>query len=85
MTISNGLAAAALCLDGQQMVFIECPVLPYPEVKIHKMAPWEPPPPWFGVSSIPHPPCLVSGAHDGSLAPPRERTPNDGSLAPPDY
>ena len=43
MTIGN-VAAATLCLDGQQMVFIEHSVLPYPvglKVKIHTMAPWE--------------------------------------------
>ena len=35
-------------LDGQRTEFIQRPVLPYPvhpKVKIHKMAPWEQPPP----------------------------------------
>ena len=52
MTMGNSLAAAALCLDGKQMVFTECPTLPHaapPKVNIFKMALWEQPPPWYGV------------------------------------
>ena len=48
MIISNGLPTIA----SQQMIFVERPALPYlapPRVKIHKMAPWEQPPPSFGV------------------------------------
>ena len=40
MAIGNGLAAAALCLDGQHMVSVEHPIVPHPappKVKIHHL------------------------------------------------